>query len=178
MHVITELGLERCQDTIIEGPFVKGISGDWIQQQRFKLFRCYIALLSSLYSGKASEAMVYFSSIGCSPLIAMNPAEFLIDLANGNMKDKLVPSELEDKLLAGSQKVEAKDGRPSPVDVQVHEEGLKERHHECLSTVRVTQVISTAIIVGLLWWHSDASTPKRLQDQARHTLTAPIPIFT
>ncbi|KAF5806454.1 putative ABC-type phosphate transporter [Helianthus annuus] len=31
---------------------------------------------SLLYFGKASEAMVYFSSIGCSPLISMNPAEF------------------------------------------------------------------------------------------------------
>ncbi|KAL7262898.1 hypothetical protein ACSBR1_001127 [Camellia fascicularis] len=56
--------------------------------------------------------------------------------------------------------------------------GLKERRHKYLSTVRVTQVISTAIIIGLLWWHSDASTPKRLQDQARHALTASIPIFT
>lgn len=44
--------------------------------------------------------------------------------------------------------------------------GLKERRHEYLSSTRVTQVISTAIIIGLLWWHSDASTPKRLQDQA------------
>ncbi|KAI8016014.1 ABC transporter G family member 22 [Camellia lanceoleosa] len=274
-HVITELGLERCEDTIIGGPFVKGISGSerkrlcigneilinpsllfldeptssldsttalrivqvlhsiaeagktvvtTIHQPSSRLFNKFDKLIllgkgSSLYSGKASEAMVYFSSIGCSPLIAMNPAEFLIDLANGNMKDKSVPSELEDKLLAGNQKVEARDGRPSPVDVQVHEyllrayearvtnmeetkkllkptlmvkvetemqgwsiprewgstwceqfsilcrRGLKERRHEYLSTVRVTQVISTAIIVGLLWWHSDASTPKRLQDQ-------------
>ncbi|KAL7262895.1 hypothetical protein ACSBR1_001124 [Camellia fascicularis] len=183
MHVITQLGLERCQDTIIGGPFVKGISGgerkllflthihakpcmhiekvkeEWyneptsgldstaalqivqvlhsiaeagktvvttILQPSSRLFSKFDKLIllgkgSSLYSGKASEAMVYFSSNGCSPLIAMNLAEFLIDLANGNMKDKSVPSELEDKLLAGSQKVEAKDGRPSPVDVQVHE---------------------------------------------------------
>lgn len=44
--------------------------------------------------------------------------------------------------------------------------GLKERSHEYFSFVRVTQVIATAIIVGLLWWHSDASSPKKLQDQA------------
>lgn len=48
--------------------------------------------------------MTYFSSIGCAPLIAMNPAEFLIDLANGNTNDKSLPTELE-------------DGRPSTVDV-------------------------------------------------------------
>lgn len=44
--------------------------------------------------------------------------------------------------------------------------GLKERRHEYFSCMRVTQVISTAVIIGLLWWHSDSSTPERLQDQA------------
>ncbi|THG21303.1 hypothetical protein TEA_009037 [Camellia sinensis var. sinensis] len=101
-------------------------AGKTIHQPSSRLFSKFDKLIllgkgSSLYSGKASEAMVYFSSIGCSLLIAMNPAKFLIDLANGNMKDKSVTSELEDKFLAGSQKIEAKDGRPSPVDVQVHE---------------------------------------------------------
>ena len=44
--------------------------------------------------------------------------------------------------------------------------GLKERRHEYFSCMRVTQVLSTAIIMGLLWWRSDASSPKGLQDQA------------
>lgn len=44
--------------------------------------------------------------------------------------------------------------------------GLKERRHEYLSCLRVVQVISTAIIIGLLWWQSDASSPRRVQDQA------------
>lgn len=44
--------------------------------------------------------------------------------------------------------------------------GLKERRHEYLSCIRVIQVVATAVIIGLLWWHSDASTPKNLQDQA------------
>lgn len=70
---------------------------------------------SSLYSGKASEAMGYFYSIGCSPLIAMNPAEFLIDLANGNVNDKSFPTELEVNCLPGSQRLE--NGEPSPLDV-------------------------------------------------------------
>ncbi|KAA8524459.1 hypothetical protein F0562_010882 [Nyssa sinensis] len=43
--------------------------------------------------------------------------EFLIDLANGNIKDKSVPSELEDKFLPGSQTLEIQDKRPSPIDV-------------------------------------------------------------
>eukprot|EP00262_Sarcandra_glabra_P001465 TRINITY_DN11583_c0_g1_i2.p1 TRINITY_DN11583_c0_g1~~TRINITY_DN11583_c0_g1_i2.p1 ORF type:complete len:233 (+),score=35.68 TRINITY_DN11583_c0_g1_i2:376-1074(+) len=32
--------------------------------------------------------------------------------------------------------------------------------------MRITQVFSTAVILGLLWWHSDSTTPKGLQDQA------------
>lgn len=43
--------------------------------------------------------------------------------------------------------------------------GFKERQHDYLSWMRITQVIATAIILGLLWWHSDSSTPKGLQDQ-------------
>uniref|UniRef100_A0A5B7BG54 Putative ABC transporter G family member 22-like n=1 Tax=Davidia involucrata TaxID=16924 RepID=A0A5B7BG54_DAVIN len=272
MNVLSELGLERCQNTIIGGAFVRGISGGerkrvcigneillnpsllfldeptsgldsttalrivqmlhniaeagktvvtTIHQPSSRLFRKFDKLIllgkgSSLYFGKASEAMLYFSSIGCAPLIAMNPAEFLIDLANGNIKDKSVPSELEDKFLPGSQKFEIEDKRPSHIDVHEYlvgafelrvtnmektkplkpmmiegdpemqglsnsrewgatwweqfsilfRRGLKERRHEYLSGVRITQVISTAIIVGLLWWHSDASNPKQLQDQA------------
>ncbi|KAI3460659.1 hypothetical protein Pfo_017322 [Paulownia fortunei] len=36
-----------------------------------------------IYSGKGSEAMGYFESVGFSPCFAMNPADFLLDLANG-----------------------------------------------------------------------------------------------
>lgn len=43
--------------------------------------------------------------------------------------------------------------------------GLKERRHDYLSWMRVTQVIATAIILGLLWWQSDSNTAKGLQDQ-------------
>lgn len=80
-----------------------------IHQPSSRLFSKFdkLILLSngcSLYFGKTSEAMVYFSSIGCLPLIAMNPAEFLIDLASGNMKEKSIPSDLEDR-------------GPSPCDV-------------------------------------------------------------
>ncbi|CAK9155472.1 unnamed protein product [Ilex paraguariensis] len=36
-----------------------------------------------LYFGKGSEAMSYFESVGFSPSFPMNPADFLLDLANG-----------------------------------------------------------------------------------------------
>lgn len=43
--------------------------------------------------------------------------------------------------------------------------GIKERRHDYFSWLRTTQVLSTAIILGLLWWQSDSSSPKGLQDQ-------------
>lgn len=46
--------------------------------------------------------------------------------------------------------------------------GLKERRYDHLSWMRITQVIATAAILGLLWWHSDSSTPKGLQDQVQN----------
>lgn len=65
--------------------------------------------------------MPYFQSIGCTPLIAMNPAEFLLDLANGNTNDVSVPSELDDKVHMENHNLENNnskhDHRPSAQDV-------------------------------------------------------------
>ncbi|RLN39168.1 ABC transporter G family member 22-like isoform X1 [Panicum miliaceum] len=276
MDIIYELGLERCQDTMIGGSFVRGVSGGerkrvcigneilinpsllfldeptsgldsttalrivqllhdiaedgktvitTIHQPSSRLFHKFDKLIllgkgSLLYFGKASEAMPYFQSIGCTPLIAMNPAEFLLDLANGNTNDVSVPSELDDKVHMENHTLEnnhsKNDYRPSAQDV--HEylvdsyetrvafkekkkllaplpisddlkvtitsskrewgtswwqqysilfcRGIKERRHDYLSWMRITQVIATSVILGLLWWHSDPSTLKGLEDQA------------
>ncbi|KAM7262319.1 hypothetical protein ACFE04_021396 [Oxalis oulophora] len=270
--VIHELGLERCQDTMIGGSFVRGVSGGerkrvcigneiiinpsllfldeptsgldsttalrivqmlqdiaeagktvvtTIHQPSSRLFHKFDKLIllgkgSLLYFGKASEAMGYFSSIGCNPLIAMNPAEFLLDLANGNINDVSVPSELEDKVQISNSDNEERNGKPSPTvvyeylveayetrvaenekkkimaPIPLDEEvkakvsspkrqwgaswcqqfsilfrrGIKERRHDYFSWLRITQVVSTAIILGLLWWQSDSKTVNGLQDQA------------
>ncbi|KAK3200056.1 hypothetical protein Dsin_023471 [Dipteronia sinensis] len=47
-----------------------------------------------VYYGKARESMEYFSSLRFIPEIAMNPAEFLIDLATGQLNDISVPEGL------------------------------------------------------------------------------------
>lgn len=47
-----------------------------------------------VYYGKARESMEYFSSLRFIPEIAMNPAEFLLDLATGQVNDISVPDEL------------------------------------------------------------------------------------
>ena len=46
--------------------------------------------------------------------------------------------------------------------------GIKERRHDYFSWLRITQVLSTAIILGLLWWKSDSRSPKDLQDQVNN----------
>lgn len=47
----------------------------------------------------------------------MNPAEFLLDLANGNINDISVPSELEDRVQVGNSGRETQTGKPSPAAV-------------------------------------------------------------
>ncbi|CAL5356939.1 unnamed protein product [Camellia sinensis] len=185
IDVIDELGLERCQDTMIGSSFVRGVSGGerkrvcigneiiinpsllfldeptsgldsttalrivqilqdiaedatggktvitTIHQPSSRLFHKFDKLIllgkgNLLYFGKASEAMVYFSSIGCSPLIAMNPAEFLLDLANGNINDVSVPSELEDRVQMGNSETETRNGKPSPAAVHEYLVGAYE----------------------------------------------------
>ncbi|KAL5708953.1 ABC transporter G member 22 [Ranunculus cassubicifolius] len=272
LDVICELGLERCQDTMIGGSFVRGVSGGerkrvaigneiiinpsvlfldeptsgldsttalrivqmlhdiaqdgktvvtTIHQPSSRLFHKFDKLIllgkgSLLYFGKAADATEYFSSIGCTPFIAMNPAELLLDLANGNINDVSVPSELEDRVQVGNLETETRNGKPSPtvvheylveayetkvaerekkmlmIPISIDEElkikasspkrewgaswceqfsilfwrGLKERRHDYLSWLRITQVLVIAATLGLLWWRSDNTTPGGLQDQA------------
>ena len=43
--------------------------------------------------------------------------------------------------------------------------GIKERKHDYFNWLRITQVLSTAVILGLLWWQSDSKTIKGVEDQ-------------
>ena len=140
--VIAQLGLARCRNSIIGGPFVRGVSGGerkrvsigqemltnpsllfldeptsgldsttaqrivstlWelaneggrtvvmtIHQPSSRLFYLFnkVLLLSNgdpLYFGKGADVLDYFSSVGFAPGVAMNPADFLLDLANGKI---------------------------------------------------------------------------------------------
>lgn len=60
-----------------------------IHQPSSRMFYMFhkVMLLSEgrpLYFGLGSGVMQYFSSVGFVPSVAMNPADFLLDLANGN----------------------------------------------------------------------------------------------
>lgn len=50
--------------------------------------------------------------------------------------------------------------------------GLKERRHDYFSWLRITQVLTTAVILGLLWWQSDSDSPKDLRDQVREKISS------
>ncbi|KAL6202196.1 hypothetical protein ACLB2K_025905 [Fragaria x ananassa] len=64
-----------------------------IHQPSSRLFYMFhkVMLLSegnALYFGHVSDVMKYFSDIGYAPLVAMNPADFLLDLSNGLTPDE------------------------------------------------------------------------------------------
>ncbi|XP_028807534.1 ABC transporter G family member 9 [Neltuma alba] len=147
---------------------------------------------SSVYYGKGSEAVKYFSSIGFSPAVAMNPADFLLDLANGVysnestehhalIKSKLkseytnriepqLKAELQERGVSGQSQQDRPQDRefgrwPTTWSQQLFvllRRGVKERRHESFSGLRIAQILIVATIAGLLWYKSDIS---HLQDQ-------------
>ncbi|XP_073042202.1 ABC transporter G family member 9-like [Primulina eburnea] len=165
-----------------------------IHQPSSRLYYMFhkVLLLSEgnpVYFGKGSGALDYFASIGFAPSLAMNPADFLLDLANGvstadsnedqtAIKQKLVSAYKTN--LSNNVKSELK------IDYQHHEStmddkqfrrwsttwweqfsvllrrGIKERKHESFSRLKIGQVLAISILCGLLWWQSDIS---HLQDQ-------------
>ncbi|KAK6229896.1 ABC transporter-like [Theobroma cacao] len=70
-----------------------------IHQPSSRMFHMFDKLLLisegyPVYCGKARESMEYFSSLRFIPEIAMNPAEFLLDLATGQVNDITLPEDL------------------------------------------------------------------------------------
>ncbi|XP_023735837.3 ABC transporter G family member 9 [Lactuca sativa] len=167
-----------------------------IHQPSSRLFYMFhkVLLLSEgnpLFFGKGSEVMDYFNRIGFSPSVAMNPSDFLLDLANGissddssqedqnTVKQKLVSaykSNLAENLEA--ETLEADDHQDDSSDYKKSERwsttwwqqfvvlfrrGLKERRHESFDSLKIAQVLIIASLCGLLWWQSDVA---HLQDQS------------
>lgn len=137
--VIAELGLAKCEHTIIGNSFVRGVSGGErkrvsiahemlvnpsllvldeptsgldstaahrlmatlgslaqkgktvvtsVHQPSSRVYQMFDSVLvlsegRCLYFGKGRDALSYFKSVGFAPAFPMNPADFLLDLANG-----------------------------------------------------------------------------------------------
>ncbi|CAK9871016.1 unnamed protein product [Sphagnum jensenii] len=167
--IIAELGLEKCQHTMIGNTFLRGVSGGerkrvsighemlvdpslllldeptsgldsttasriivtlqelarggrtiitTIHQPSSRIFQMFdkLILLSGgqlLYYGRANAAMAYFTSLGFAPSFATNPADFLLDLANGVAPDFMPVTE---ESLA--EEAEGEEGRTKQTQTQ------------------------------------------------------------
>ncbi|BBG94733.1 ATP-binding cassette 14 [Prunus dulcis] len=237
-HVISELGLSGCRNSMIGGPLFRGISGGekkrvsiglemlinpslllldeptsgldsttaqrilttlkrlasggrtlvtTIHQPSSRIYHMFDKLVllsegSPIYYGPASAALDYFSSIGFSTsLPSLNPADLLLDLANGIAPDSRHASEQRenmeqdqktvrkalisayDKNICAKLKAELTRHRATLVHKLVAavqgaaSEGLRERRYEAFNRLRIFQVISVATLGGLLWWRTPAS---------------------
>ncbi|KAG4970977.1 hypothetical protein JHK84_037072 [Glycine max] len=159
-----------------------------IHQPSSKLFYMFqkILLLSdgrSLYFGKGENVMNYFSSIGYTPSVAMNPTDFLLDLANGiysenleedtNATKQVLLSAFESNL-ASQVKMELQISRDSIHHNSEDEifgqhcttwwqqftillrRGFKERKYEQFSPHKICHVFVLSFFAGSLWWQSGA----------------------
>ncbi|CAL5200833.1 unnamed protein product [Lathyrus oleraceus] len=244
-NVIDQLGLTKCEDSIVGNTHLRGVSGGerkrvsigqellinpsllfldeptsgldsttaqrivstlsdlarggrtivmTIHQPSSRLYYMFhkVLLLAEgnvVYFGKGSEAIQHFSNIGYAPAMAMNPSDFLLDLANGIYTDDANHDHVIDKqkLISafksnsdGQLKLEAhheingSDGRfqetgsekwPTSWSQQFFvllRRDIKERKYESFSVLRIGQVLVVAVISGLLWFKSDTS---HMQDQ-------------
>lgn len=251
-RIISELGLTRCQNSLIGGPLFRGISGGekkrvsigqemlinpslllldeptsgldsttaqrilttvkrlatggrtvvtTIHQPSSRLYHMFdkVVLLSDgspIYYGPASTALDYFSSIGFSTPISVNPADLLLDLANGippdfkqttdqgentekeqkSVKEALISAYEENistRLKAelcsldvnNFNYISAKnDMKPEQWCTSwwyqfrvLLRRGLRERRYDAFNRLRIFQVISVAVLGGLLWWNTPTS---------------------
>ncbi|XP_074283056.1 ABC transporter G family member 14-like [Silene latifolia] len=154
-----------------------------------------------IYYGSGSSAVEYFSSIGFSTTLTINPADLLLDLASGIGPDSKHATEqgenmekekkqVKEALILGYQNTISnrlkselcnfdaavcnwkKDGsKITRKDMKKEEwctswwhqlrvllqRGMKERRFEAFNRLRIFQVLSVAVLGGLLWWHTPLS---------------------
>ncbi|KAL3645804.1 ABC transporter G member 14 [Castilleja foliolosa] len=253
-HVISELGLTTCSDSMIGDPFLRGISGGerkrvsigqemlinpslllldeptsgldstgahrivntlkglarggrtvvtTIHQPSSRIYYMFdkvvvLAQGSPIYFGPGSDAVEYFGSVGFATSITVNPADLLLDLANGigpdfeHATDQSANTQQDPKALseflissyelniAEGLKTELRslDGSNDNFNEATTKNnaksgkwctswwhqfkilllrGLRERRFEAFNKLRIFQVLSVAILGGLLWWRTPPS---------------------
>ncbi|KAJ0045932.1 hypothetical protein Pint_03769 [Pistacia integerrima] len=169
-----------------------------IHQPSSRMFHMFDKLLLisegyPVYYGKARESMDYFSSLSFNPEIAMNPAEFLLDLATGQVNDISVPeglmasqgaSDAERAVIKPKEKEENHRNTKAPEHLQVavqvkkdwtmswweqfmiiYKRTFRERCRDYFDKLRLVQALGIAVLLGLLWWKSSTATEAQLRDQ-------------
>ncbi|KAH9739610.1 ABC transporter G family member 14 [Citrus sinensis] len=170
-----------------------------IHQPSSRLYHMFdkVVLLSEgslIYNGPASTALEYFSSIGFSTSVTVNPADLLLDLANGVSPDyrqsteqgentdqdqkfvrealksayeKNIATKLKDEL-SNLGAIDCNSTKNASATEQwstswwhqfkvLLQRGVRERRFEAFNKLRIFQVISVAVLGGLLWWHTPTS---------------------
>ncbi|KAL8266861.1 hypothetical protein R6Q59_004205 [Mikania micrantha] len=174
-----------------------------IHQPSSRLYHMFDKLVllsegSPIYYGPASTAMEYFSSIGFATSVTVNPADLLLDLANGIAPDAMQEYEQSEKtqqeqklvrqklltsyetnistrLKADCLDISSNHNHAKEASTRNHVRseqwctswwhqfrvlllrGVRERRFESFNRLRIFQVISVAILGGLLWWHTPTS---------------------
>ncbi|KAK8998558.1 hypothetical protein V6N11_083945 [Hibiscus sabdariffa] len=175
-----------------------------IHQPSSRLYHMFdkVVLLSEgcpIYYGSASTALDYFSSIGFSTSLTVNPADVLLDLANGispdfkpsveqvdnteeeekSVKDALISAyeknistRLKAELCSTDVNSYVNTTKEASARNDMSEQwctswwhqfkvllqrGVRERRYDAFNKLRIFQVISVAVLGGLLWWHTPAS---------------------
>ncbi|KAF3454200.1 hypothetical protein FNV43_RR04647 [Rhamnella rubrinervis] len=175
-----------------------------IHQPSSRLYHMFdkVVLLSDgcpIYNGPASTALEYFSSVGFSTSMTINPADLLLDLANGIAPESKHATEPKDSTEKEQQAV--REALISAYDKNISarlkaelcsldannynytkdasarydiksehwctswwhqfkvllQRGLRERRYEAFNRLRIFQVVSVAVLGGLLWWHTPTS---------------------
>ncbi|KAL9247020.1 hypothetical protein vseg_020492 [Gypsophila vaccaria] len=154
-----------------------------------------------IYYGSGSTAVEYFSSIGFSTSLTINPADLLLDLASGIGPDSKHATELGESMEKEKKQVREALilGYERNISIKLKSElcnfdatsynwnkdashitrkdmkgeqwctswwhqfkvlvqrGMKERRFEAFNRLRIFQVLSVAILGGLLWWQTPES---------------------
>ncbi|KAG6498409.1 hypothetical protein ZIOFF_046322 [Zingiber officinale] len=137
-----------------------------IHQPSSRLFYMFhkVLLLSDgnpVYFGKGSDALDYFNRIGYSPEMAMNPSDFLLDLANGVSANE---ETLEEKAATKQVLVEAYRVHLHPLvseELTTLSKQFKEQGSE-QSTRKMKQEWSTS------WWEQFEILLRRSLKERRH----------
>ncbi|KAM7279657.1 hypothetical protein ACFE04_006791 [Oxalis oulophora] len=125
-----------------------------IHQPSSRMFHTFDKLLLisegyPVYYGKVRDCMPYFSSLSFIPEIAMNPAEFLLDLATGQVNDVSLPQDLlEAQGTPEFEKAVIKLKYKTQLEPKEKEEDHKQR--------KITEQLQLAVQVKkdwtLSWW--------------------------
>ncbi|KAK2431999.1 ABC transporter G family member [Trifolium repens] len=142
-----------------------------IHQPSSRIFHMFSKLLlisegSPVFYGKAKDTMEYFSSLRFVPQIPMNPAEFLLDLATGQVNDISIPQdifkdqEFTDPSAAVIKYVQLKYKEIlEPKEKENHKRANTPKHLQLAIQVKKEWTL------GLLWWKSSINTEAELRDQ-------------